>query len=120
MTPRSLRQIAIGLLALGLFTLPACLFGSQSRTTFRGQYISQSTYNQVQPGATEDQVYDRFGEPTTKSIRGDTDVWRYHYTQATTKKGAVLFLFATSSETEHEGTVMVEFVDAVVTRVTRG
>ncbi len=32
----------------------------------------------------------------------------------------LLFLFATSSETEHEGTVTVEFVDAVVTRVTRG
>ena len=120
MNPRSLRQLATGLVALGLLTLPACLFGSQTRTSFRGQYISQSTYNQVQQGATEDEVYERFGEPTTKRTRGDTDVWRYHYTEATTKKGAVLFLFATSSETEHEGTVTVEFVDAVVTRVTRG
>ncbi len=120
MNPRSLKTLGTGLLALGILTLPSCLFGSQTRTTFRGQYINQSTYNQVQPGASEDDVYSRFGEPTTKSAQGDTDVWRYHYTEATTKKGAVLFLFATSTETEHEGTVTVEFVDAVVTRVTRG
>ena len=53
-------------------------------------------------------------------MRGESETWRYHYTQATTKAGAVLFLFATSSETEHEGTVTVELVDALVTRVTRG
>lgn len=35
------------------------------------------------------------------------------------KKGAVLFLFATSSQTEHEGTVTVGFKDAVVTRISR-
>lgn len=103
----------------GLLTLPGCLFGSSTTTSFRGEYINRQTFNQIQIGDTEDHVSDLFGEPTIKRERGDTDVWTYHYTEATTRSGAVLFLFATSSQTEYEGRVTVEFQDAVVTRVTR-
>ena len=64
---------------------------------------------QIKPGATQEDVFQKFGEPTTKTKRNDTWVWNYHYTEATTKKGVVLFLIASKSETEHEGTVSVEF-----------
>jgi len=107
------------LAAFCLLTIPGCLYGSQTKTSFRGQYINQQTYSRLQPGASEEDVNKLFGQPTTKTVRDDHETWRYHYTQATTKSGAVLFLFATSSETEHEGTVTVELVDAVVTKVTR-
>ena len=115
----SLRTFAASLAVLCLVATPGCLFGSRSRTTYRGQYISQQTFTRLQAGASEEDVFDLFGEPTTKSVNGDKETWRYHYTQATTKAGSVLFLFATSSETEHEGKVTVEFADAVVTRITR-
>lgn len=113
------KHLLAALAVLCLVAIPGCLFGSKTRTSYRGQYINQLTYSRLQPGATEEDVYELFGEPTTKSVRGDSETWRYHYTQATTKSGSVLFLFATSTETEHEGTVNVELVDAVVTRVTR-
>ena len=112
-------RLATALAAFCILVAPSCLFGSKQRTTYRGQYVSQNNFSRLQSGASEEDVYDLFGEPTTKRIRGDNETWQYHYTQATTKGGAGLFLFAISSETEHEGTVSVEFVDAVVTRVTR-
>ena len=102
-----------------LLVLPGCLFGSSTKTSFRGEYINQQTYNQIQVGDTEDHVSNLFGEPTTKREQGDMDVWTYHYTEATTKAGAVLFIFATSSQTEYEGRVTVEFQDDVVTKVAR-
>lgn len=102
-----------------LLVLPGCLFGSSTKISFRGEYINQQTFDQIRVGDSEELVAELFGEPTIKRERGDTEVWNYHYTQATTRSGAVLFLFATSSQTEYEGRVTVELQDAVVTRVTR-
>ena len=55
------------LAALCLLTIPGCLFGSKTKTSFRGQYINQQTYSRLQPGASEEDVYKLFGEPTTKT-----------------------------------------------------
>ena len=105
--------------AFSLVFASGCLVGSETKTTIRGQYISQENFNKIQTGSTANQVLESFGEPTTRVIDGDNETWRYKFTQAKTSKGAVLFLFVHSNETEHEGTVTVQLVDATVTKVTR-
>jgi len=120
MPAQAIRILSFVLAAASLLLAPSCLIGSETKRRTRGQYIDVATFNSIQPGATQDEVFERFGEPTTRTKRDDTELWKYYYTEATTKKGGVLFLIATKSETEHEGAVTVEFdKDMRVHRISR-
>ena len=71
-----MRHLTVSLAALCVLVAPGCLFGSRTRTTYRGQYISQQNYSRLQAGASAEEVYDLFGEPTTKSVRADSETWQ--------------------------------------------
>jgi len=101
------------LVALALATVvgtSSCLVGRTENTKFSGRYISEDTLRQIEPGDTQDEVLSILGEPTTKTSKeSGKSLWKYGYTKATTKTGAVFLLIGSSKTTETEGAVYVEF-----------
>ena len=56
------------------------------------------------------EVASLLGEPSSRTNKASgTAIWRYAYTKATTKSGAVFLLFGSSSTVQTEGAVFVEF-----------
>jgi len=94
------------------FTASGCLVGKSSNTKFTGRYIGEETLRQIEAGDTQDEVFSLLGEPTSRTQKeSGTAIWKYAYTQATTKSGAVFLLFGSETTTQTEGAVYVEFDD---------
>jgi outer membrane protein assembly factor BamE (lipoprotein component of BamABCDE complex) len=105
-TPRAL-SIAVLVLALGA---SGCLIGKSEHTQYTGRYVSEETLEQIEPGDTQDEVASLLGQPSSRTRKETgTTVWRYSYSQATTKSGAVFLLFGSSTTIQVDGAVYVEF-----------
>jgi outer membrane protein assembly factor BamE (lipoprotein component of BamABCDE complex) len=92
------------------FVVSGCLIGTSSKTKYTGRYIGEETLKQIEPGDSNEEVFSLLGEPTTRTQKGSgSTIWKYAYTQATTKTGAVFLLIGTEKTTEVEGAVYVEF-----------
>lgn len=104
------RTITLALTLLLTILASGCLIGTSSNTKFTGRYIGQETLSQIQPGDREPEVSSLLGEPTSRTLKeSGTTIWKYAYTEATTKSGSVFFLFGSAKKTETEGAVYVEF-----------
>ena len=105
------RPLRAALAALALVPLVSgCLIGTSEDTKYTGRYISQETLQQIEPGDTRDEVRSILGGPTSSTEKENgTTIWKYAYTQATTKSGAVFLLFGSSKTISTEGAVYVEF-----------
>lgn len=123
------RRFSIGIIqplfaiALCLLLLTSgCLITSASSEHRSGNYVSDSTFNQIQPGkTTEGWVDATLGKPTSISrLEDGTQVWKYDYTETRDSSGAVFLLFGGSSSTETHHTAFVEIKDGIVRKAWRG
>ena len=120
MTASRTLLIVLGL-ALSLISA-GCLVTGNSRQTRSGNYVADSTFNQIQPGkTTEGWVRATLGPPTSKDRLSDgTEIWKYSYTERRESSGAVFLIFGGHDEKEINGTAYVEIKNGVVTNAWRG
>ena len=112
-------RTAILLLAIPL-AFSGCLFSSSEKTKVTGRYVAPEILDQVQVGNDKNFVLELLGEPTSRtSPAPGTDVWRWEYTRATTKKGAVFLLLSSSKTTTETESIFVEFKSGRATRTWR-
>ena len=110
---------AAGLL-LALLT-SGCLVTSHSDQKRSGNYVSDSTLNQIEPHRTSASwVCATLGTPSSVDKPDEqTEIWKYRYTERRNSSGAVFLLFAGDDSKETTGTVFVEVRQGVVTRYWR-
>jgi outer membrane protein assembly factor BamE (lipoprotein component of BamABCDE complex) len=95
----------------------SCLIGTSSRTENTGKYVSQNTLAQIQPGKDKAYVLALIGEPTTKStIDGNTEIWKWCYTEQKNSSGHVIFLVSSDKRIQTEHTTFVEFYGSSVVK----
>jgi hypothetical protein len=88
---------ALALSAL-LASVPGCIVAGASKTTYTGNKVAQSTFEQIKSGSTTiGWVHATLGEPNAKTRDGDDEVWKYTYTEHTESSGAVFLIFAGST-----------------------
>ena len=84
-----------------LILLSGCLISGTSTQTRSGNYVAETTFSKIEPGkTTAGWVQATLGEPTSKSSTGDTEVWKYTYTQKTDNNGAVFLIFGGHNSSE--------------------
>jgi len=98
-----------------------CLVSSNTTSRRSGNYVSDATFAQIEPGKTTSAwVRETMGPPTSISNVGDMQIWRYTYSERKDSNGAVFLVFGGHSETETEHTAFVQMKDGVVVKAWRG
>jgi outer membrane protein assembly factor BamE (lipoprotein component of BamABCDE complex) len=120
-SPR-LSALLLAALALLPFVAGGCLVTSDSSEHRSGNYVADSTFDQIRPGkTTEGWVDATLGKPTSVSHLADgTDIWKYSYTERRDSSGAVFLIFGGSSSSEKTHTAFVEIKDGIVRNAWRG
>lgn len=114
---RSCFPVSVFCLLGAALLLPGCLISSSEHSHYEGKHVSQSTLEQIRPGASQEDVVGLIGEPTEKATRKDgAQVWTWSYREVTEKSGAVFLLFSSESKKESTGSVAVVFRDGKVER----
>jgi len=109
-----------GVLAAVLFTLPGCLIGANSETTYSGRPVSEQTLEQVEPGDSEAAVLALLGEPSSRSIKASgAHVLKWEYSRETESKGSILFLLGANNKSSSTGAVYVLLRDGKVEKAWR-
>ena len=119
----SIARGLLGALVLTLIGLNAgCLVGGSSEFKREGNYVSDQTFNNIEPGKTgKAWILATLGEPSTKKeIEPGHELWKYCYKEKKEGDGYVLFIFGGSDKSETNGSVFVEFRDDVVSKSWRG
>jgi outer membrane protein assembly factor BamE (lipoprotein component of BamABCDE complex) len=119
------RRLALLLLASALLLPMAaggCLVTSNSSQHRSGNYVADTTFDQIKPGqTTEGWVDATLGKPTSISRLDDgTEIWKYTYTERHDSSGAVFLIFGGSSSEEKTHTAFVEIKDGIVRKAWRG
>ncbi|MEM1453407.1 MAG: outer membrane protein assembly factor BamE [Planctomycetota bacterium] len=110
MSPATKRRLSFTLALLPLWLgTSSCLIGKTENTKYSGRYVGEETLQQIEPGDSSEEVSSLLGPPSSRTEKANgTTVWKYAYSKATTKSGAVFLLFGSSSTVETEGAVYVE------------
>ena len=118
----SAHRMTLVLWGLTLLILSGCLVTGNSHQSRSGNYVADTTFNQIQPGkTTEAWVNATLGPPTNKNTLDDgTQIWKYTYTERRESSGAVFLIFGGHDSKETSGTAYVEIKDGVVTKAWRG
>ncbi|HEY2585172.1 MAG TPA: outer membrane protein assembly factor BamE [Tepidisphaeraceae bacterium] len=125
MPNRSARLVPLLLLSAALL-LPlaggGCLVTSNSSQKRSGNYVADTTFDQIKPGeTTEGWVQATLGKPTSTSRLDDgTEIWKYTYTERHEGSGSVFLIFGGSSADEKTHTAFVEIKDGFVRKAWRG
>lgn len=119
---RARRVLILSLMALAGLLAGGCLISSHSSQTRSGNYVSDETLKQIEPGkTTASWVRATLGQPSrVEKLEDGTELWRYTYTERKDSSGAVFLVFAGDDKKEISGTVFVEVKNGVVTRTWRG
>ena len=111
-------------LALAMIALfgSGCLVSADSSQHRSGNYVSDETMRQIEPGKTSSGwVRATLGPPTkVDKLDGSGELWKYTYTEKKESSGAVFLIFAGHDKKETSGTVFIEVRDGVVARTWRG
>lgn len=111
--------LAAALIAGGL-TTSGCirLVRTSTSTQYSGRYVSQSSYEQIEPGCTTGEwVKAVLGPPTLEQALDDGDqIWRYEYTRWRTRSGSVFLLFDGDNQSSNQGGTYVQVRDGIVVR----
>lgn len=110
----TMKNLAVAALALAL--LPSCLVVGGNDETVQGNYISQETFAQLQPGESEAFVVSLLGEPSRR-VTGKSDgsvLLAWDWSRVVEKKGGVIFLVASSKTTDESNTTWAQFMDGVL------
>jgi hypothetical protein len=111
----------VGFITLSLVTLPGCLVSSTSNTTTSGIKVASTTFDQIKPGSTTlNWVHATLGDPSSKSVAGNDEIWKYTYTERKDSSGAIFLVFAGTDKDTNAYTTFIEFKDGVVTNKWRG
>lgn len=112
------RVVASSILLTAAAALPGCLISSQSHETQSGTYVSEATFNQIQPGVTTRQwVLGTLGEPSLKTtLESGEELWKWSYCKTKQSSGSLLFVFGGSSTSSTLGAAYVQFKDGLVTK----
>ena len=110
------------ILALAVMINLGCLVGGSSTTKREGNYVSQSTLGQIEPGKTSKAwIVGTLGEPTSKVELGPGhELWKYSYKETKQSGGYVFLLYAGGNTNVSDGTVFVEMQNDIVTKTWRG
>ena len=123
MHPRRVGAARGALIATFIFALfsAGCLVTSHSEQKRSGNYVSDSTLNQIEPGRTSASwVRATLGAPSSVEEPDEqTEIWKYRYSERKDSSGSVFLLFAGNDSKETTGTVFVEVRHGVVTRYWR-
>ena len=98
--------------------LCGCLVTSSNNEKVTGNYVSENTFSQIEPGkTTAGWVKATLGDPSEKKTvpESNSEVWKYQYTEVKEGNGAIFLIFGGSSKKEKQGTAFVEIKDGVVT-----
>lgn len=98
--------------------LPGCLISSRSSETQSGTYVSEATFNQIEPGVTTKQwVLGTLGEPSLKTtLENGEELWKWSYCKTKQSSGSLLFVFGGSSTSSTMGAAYVQFKDGIATK----
>lgn len=120
MNCKRLRELVL-FVSIGLLSA-SCLVSSDTHQSRTGNYVADSTFNQIQPGkTTEDWVRATLGPPTSLTKLGDgSQLWKYSYAERRESSGAVFLIFGGHDEKEQTHTAFVEMKDGRVTNAWRG
>lgn len=107
---------------VAILMLSGCLISSNTSEHRSGNYVADSTFNQIQPGkTTEGWVDATLGKPTSTSRLDDgTEIWKYSYTEHHDSSGAVFLIFGGSNSSETSHTAFVEIHHGIVRKAWRG
>jgi outer membrane protein assembly factor BamE (lipoprotein component of BamABCDE complex) len=117
--PRIFRVAILPLfLAAPLLALSGCLVANSSTERRTGDYISNNTWSQIEPGKTSKEwVRSVVGEPTTTTRLTDgTEIWKYSYSIHSDKSNGVFLIYGSDEKTIIDGNAFVEFKDNVVSK----
>jgi len=108
-------------LALAAAALPGCLINSSNNEHYSGTYVSEATFNRIEPGTTTKQwVLGTLGEPSVKTnLEDGSELWKWQYSKTKQSSGSVLFIFGGSSSSETGGAAYVQMRDGIVTKAWR-
>ncbi len=112
------RLAAISLMVCGT----GCLVTSHSSESHSGNYVSDSTFDQIKPAQTTTAwVKATLGEPTrVTKVDDGTELWDYAYSEEKTSSGAIFLIFGGSNVKESTHHAFVEFKGGLATRAWRG
>jgi outer membrane protein assembly factor BamE (lipoprotein component of BamABCDE complex) len=99
-----------------------CLVTSHSDQHRSGNYVSDETLRQIEPGrTTASWVHATLGQPSkVERLDDGTELWKYSYTERKDSSGAVFLIFAGDDSKVTSGTVFVEVKNGIVTKTWRG
>ena len=111
----------LALVAVMSFAAAGCLVTSDSSVKQSGNYVADSTFDQIQPGRTTvGWVQATLGKPTSISTLEDgTEIWKYTYTVRKESSGAVFLIFGGHNANEVDHTAFVQINHGVVTKAWR-
>jgi outer membrane protein assembly factor BamE (lipoprotein component of BamABCDE complex) len=117
----TLLSLPVAASAVVLLTSSGCLVTSNSEETRSGNYISDSTFDQIKPHeTTAGWVRATLGKPTSVDrLEDGTEIWKYTYSVRKESSGAVFLIFGGSSANEVEHTAIVQIKDGEVTKAWR-
>lgn len=101
-----------------LIVSSGCLVATSKKQTQSGNYVAESTFDQIEPGTTSSAwVRATLGEPSDRTkVDNTVEVWKWTYTQTKKSSGAIFLIFGGEETKESTGNAFVEFKDGVVTR----
>ncbi|MBK7643155.1 MAG: outer membrane protein assembly factor BamE [Planctomycetes bacterium] len=100
------------------FGLSGCLIGANSHSEKTGRYVSHETLAQIQPGREEEFVLSLLGEPTSRSVAGETtQIWKWEYHSREKREDALILVLASEKTTEVRSTTYVLFEAGKVEKV---
>lgn len=116
------KRLSAVLIAAMAFTSVGCLVATSSTTKRQGNYVAQSTLDNILPGKTSNAwIVATLGEPTSKTVlEPGHELWKYSYKETHESGGAIFLLYAGGNGKVADGTVFVELTDGVVTKFWRG
>ena len=108
----------VTLTLLGLILLSGCLVSHTSNQSYSGNYIPENTFDRIEPGKTTSAwVQATLGEPSSKDkVDGDTEVWKYSYTEKKESSGAIFLIFGGCDKKEQQHVAYVEMTNGVVSK----
>ena len=98
-----------------------CLVTSNAQEQRSGNYIADSTFDQIRPHETTAAwVEATLGKPTSIAKLDDgTEIWKYTYSVRKESSGSVFLIFGGSNANEVDHTAFVQIKDGLVAKAWR-
>lgn len=100
-----------------LLAMGGCLIGTHTTEDRSGNYVPESTFDQIQVGQTKaGWVRATLGAPSEITPAEDSEIWKWTYTEHRSSSGHIFLLFDGSDQKTKAHSAFVEIKDNVVVR----